>query len=56
MENHIENVIETRNLCKTFQLGDTSVEVLKDINISIKKENLSLSWDLQALVKAHFYI
>ena len=37
MENHIENVIETRNLCKTFQLGDTSVEVLKDINISIKK-------------------
>lgn len=37
MENHIENVIETRNLCKIFQLGDTSVEVLKDINISIKK-------------------
>lgn len=30
-------VIETTNLCKSYQLGHTEVEILKDINLQIKK-------------------
>lgn len=33
----MEYVIETMNLCKSYQLGNTEVEVLKDINLKIKK-------------------
>ena len=33
----MEAIIETSNLFKTFKLGEVSVEVLKDINITIKK-------------------
>lgn len=32
-----KNIIETNNLNKTFQLGDVSVQVLKDINLTIKE-------------------
>lgn len=33
----IHNVIECENLFKTFKLGDVDVEVLKDINVNIKR-------------------
>lgn len=33
----MENVIEAKNLYKTFQLGNNDVEILKDINVDIKK-------------------
>ncbi|NLJ88378.1 MAG: ABC transporter ATP-binding protein [Epulopiscium sp.] len=37
MNNTIKDVIEAKNLYKSFQLGDNLVEVLKDINLNIKK-------------------
>ncbi|WP_070000180.1 ABC transporter ATP-binding protein [Cellulosilyticum sp. I15G10I2] len=33
----MEYVIETIDLCKSYHLGSTNVEILKDINLSIKK-------------------
>lgn len=33
----MEVVIEAKGLCKTFKLGDTEVEILKDINLNIHK-------------------
>jgi putative ABC transport system ATP-binding protein len=33
----MENVIEAINLCKSYSLGKENVDVLKDINLSIKK-------------------
>lgn len=33
----MENVIETRGLYKSYLLGNESVDILKDINLSIKK-------------------
>ena len=33
----MENVIETIALCKSYQLGESSVEILKDINLQIKR-------------------
>lgn len=33
----MENVIETVGLCKSYDLGDSTVDILKDINLSIKK-------------------
>ncbi len=33
----MEYVIETIDLCKSYNLGDTSVEILKNINLKIKK-------------------
>ncbi len=33
----MENVIETQDLCKSYALGDSTVEILKDINLEIKK-------------------
>ncbi|PHV71254.1 macrolide ABC transporter ATP-binding protein [Sporanaerobium hydrogeniformans] len=33
----MENVIETQNLCKSYALGNATVEILKDINLEIKK-------------------
>ena len=37
MNNTIKDVIEAKNLYKSFQIGDNLVEVLKDINLNIKK-------------------
>jgi len=33
----MESIIQTRDLYKTFMLGEISVEVLKNINLSITK-------------------
>lgn len=33
----MENVIETTDLCKSYDLGDTTVDILKDINLEIKR-------------------
>ena len=33
----VENVIETIGLCKSYHLGDSTVEILKNINLEIKK-------------------
>ncbi|MDF2614566.1 MAG: Phosphonate-transporting ATPase [Clostridia bacterium] len=35
----VENIIETIGLCKNYQLGDTTVEILKDINLKIKRSS-----------------
>ncbi len=32
-------VIETKGLCKSYDLGDSKVEILKDINLEIEKGN-----------------
>ena len=56
MNNTIKDVIEAKNLYKSFQLGDNLVEVLKDINLNIKKVNLFPLWDLLVLGKVLFYI
>ncbi len=33
----MESIIETKDLCKTYKLGDLDVQVLKDINLEVKK-------------------
>ena len=33
----MDNIIETTNLCKSFKLKDQTVEILKNINLEIKK-------------------
>ncbi len=35
----MEMAIETKGLCKSYDLGDTKVEILKDINLEIEKGN-----------------
>ena len=33
----MEKVIETLKLCKTYKLGQVSIEVLKDVNLIINQ-------------------
>ncbi len=33
----MDNIIETTNLCKSFKLKDQTIEILKNINLEIKK-------------------
>ena len=44
-------MITFQNISKIYQVGDQEVKALDDVSFSLKRENLLLSWDLQALVK-----
>ncbi len=47
-----ETIIEIKNLSLSYESDNTTYEALKDINLTIIGESLSVSWDLLAAEKA----
>ncbi len=38
----MSKIIELQNVCKSYQLGKIKIDVLKDINITVKKEDFAI--------------
>lgn len=49
-----ENIITVSHLNKEFVKDGTSFQVLKDIDLSVKKESLSQLWDTAAAERVPF--